>query len=101
MTNEREEARRKAEVMLAFADGAEIQFCRYHWTNEDWDDVGHPSWNWDGNDYRVKPKPAEFWVVVANEINSAVGVFQNRENAQIDSKRWANGRIIHVREVTE
>lgn len=98
MTNEREEARRKAEVMLAFADGAEIQF--YHWTNEDWDDVGHPSWNWDGNDYRVKPKPRECWVKYDGS-GCPVRVCISEADVAKDTPRTAGSAYIRMREVTK
>ena len=56
----REETRKAAETMLAFADGAVIKakpkgFC--NWVA----DIS-PQWNWQECDYRTKPKPREWWV---------------------------------------
>lgn len=50
----KEQARKAAEVMLAYADGKEIEYTikgRNKWTK-----VESPSFNWDW-EYRVKPKP--------------------------------------------
>ena len=61
MTPEQQEAKRRAEVMLAFADGAPIE-----WTPQDRPDYGweiddEPSWNWIDVDYRVNPNPVVNW----------------------------------------
>ena len=61
MTPEQQEAKRRAEVMLAFADGAPIE-----WTPQDRPDYGweiddEPSWNWIDVDYRVSPNPVVNW----------------------------------------
>ena len=53
----REEARKAAEVMLAYANGKEIETLRF----EDYIPCENPSFNWvDGKgikNYRIKPKP--------------------------------------------
>lgn len=53
----REEVRKAAEVMLAFADGKEIQ-CSHkgqnNWIN--WINESSPSFDWKTFDYRIKPK---------------------------------------------
>lgn len=52
----REEARKAAEVMLAFANGAEIERLRED--GNGWlEDNFNPLFNWFMNDYRIKPKP--------------------------------------------
>ena len=51
----REEARKAAEVMLAYADGKEIE-----WRSKSsgcWESITTPSFGWDETDYRIKPKP--------------------------------------------
>ena len=51
----REEARKAAEVMLAYADGKEIE-----WSDkgiDDWRIAGTPTFDWVKNDYRIKPEP--------------------------------------------
>lgn len=50
----REEAKKAAEVMLAYAEGKEIEFKSY---TQDWDDILYPNFNWDRNKYRIKPSP--------------------------------------------
>ena len=60
MTPEQQEAKRRAEVMLAFADGANIE-----WRIADggvvWGEDDNPSWEWKSFDYRVNPNPVVNW----------------------------------------
>ena len=53
---DRNEARKAAEVMLAYADGKEIE-----WSHRDgdgsWIRVNGPWFNWLSNNYRIKPQP--------------------------------------------
>lgn len=60
MTTEQQEAKRRAEVMLAFADGANIE-----WRIADggvvWGEDDNPSWEWKSFDYRVNPNPVVNW----------------------------------------
>ena len=52
----REEARKAAEVMLAYAKGEEIERLRED--GNGWlEDNFNPLFNWFMNDYRIKPKP--------------------------------------------
>ena len=55
----KEEARMAAEVMLAYADGKEIE-----WSHKDgngcwlrWVKADNPKFDWIDNDYRIKPQP--------------------------------------------
>lgn len=51
----KEKARKAAEVMLAYADGKEIElFSKY---SNDWVKVDDPNFEWDSTDYRIKPEP--------------------------------------------
>lgn len=51
----REEARKKAEVRVAYAEGKEIEmFCEYI---NDWEKVDNPVFNWGIDVYRIKPEP--------------------------------------------
>ncbi len=50
----REEARKAAEVMLAYADGEQIE-CRYK-EERSWYLRNNPAFEWYSFDYRVKPK---------------------------------------------
>ena len=52
----RDEARKAAEVMLAYADGKEIEFTGLD--EEVWTDIDSPAFNWYNNfsRYRIKPE---------------------------------------------
>ena len=50
----REEARKAAEVMLAYANGEEIEIA---YSNSSYQTVTSPKFNWGKVEYRVKPKP--------------------------------------------
>lgn len=60
MTPEQQEAKRRAEVMLAFANGAPIE-----WRIADggfgWYEDESPHWNWGEIDYRVSANPVVNW----------------------------------------
>ena len=80
MTTEQQEAKRRAEVMLAFADGAPIE-----WTPQDRPDYGweiddEPSWNWIDVDYRVSPNPVVNWDAMPAWANAV---------AKCHDDRWA------------
>ena len=51
----RNEARKAAEVMLAYADGKEIEYK--NGALKDWSITSVPTFNWGSNDYRIKPEP--------------------------------------------
>ena len=51
----REEVRKAAEVMLAYADGKDLQICGQG--SNEWVDVIIPVFNWELNSYRIKPEP--------------------------------------------
>ena len=50
----REEARKAAEVMLAYADGKEVEFLD---PLGNWHSNTIPEFNWFNFDYRIKPEP--------------------------------------------
>lgn len=51
----REKARKAAEVMLAYADGKEIEFCNNH--GGVWEKVVIPGFDWEMVDYRIQQEP--------------------------------------------
>ena len=53
---DRNDARKAAEVMLAYADGKEIEWCQKG-CNDDWRSIVTAHFDWDSNCYRVKPEP--------------------------------------------
>ena len=107
--NARDEARLRAEVMLAYGRGEELQ-CSPRLDGGKWADVppwGWPRWDWDHNDYRVKPKPLEERLVLnKNGVGWAhytcVDAAQRGMNAAMQgSPTMGPFRIVHMREVTE
>lgn len=55
----------KIEVMQAWVNKKPIQFrvhgcADYH----DWCECDEPVWDWNSNDYRIKPEPLTRWVVI-------------------------------------
>ena len=50
----REEARKAAEVMRAYADGKEIEFLNL---GKEWITTLNPMFGWELFDYRIKPEP--------------------------------------------
>ena len=53
---EREETRKAAEIMLAYADGKEIEF-RGRGSSRAWSPCECPSWHWPNVEYRIKERP--------------------------------------------
>ena len=60
MTTEQQEAKRRAEVMLAFANGAPIEW-RINNGGMVWHHEKSPNWDWGQFDYRVNPNPVVNW----------------------------------------
>lgn len=66
-----EQLREAAAVMIAAADGKQIQMKpRYGIGSDQWSSV-NAGWDWYGNEYRIKPEPRK--VKVAIFINPADG----------------------------
>ena len=80
----REDTRRRIEVMQAFVDGKEIQARPYE--GGIWSSVNFPEWKWHRNDYRIKPEPREGWVRISDLHH------------KVD---FCDGNCIRVREVIE
>jgi len=60
----RKETRKAIEVMQAYVDGAEIECLskKINYESErDWY-TEEPMWHWPSWEYRIKPKPREFWI---------------------------------------
>ena len=51
----KEEARKAAEVMLAYAEGKNIEFSR--WAIEDWQPCANPTFQFGSYRYRIQSKP--------------------------------------------
>lgn len=50
----REETKKAIEVMQAYVDGKETEWCSC--ASSDWEPVNKPSWNWNYNNYRIKSR---------------------------------------------
>jgi hypothetical protein len=90
----------KIAVMQAYVEGKEIQFCESG--KETWLDLNlqdsEPRWNWERCDYRVKPKPREWWFVDVYQSP----LFDSREAAEEHRQVLRfHGMVIHVLEVLE
>jgi alkanesulfonate monooxygenase SsuD/methylene tetrahydromethanopterin reductase-like flavin-dependent oxidoreductase (luciferase family) len=86
----KEETRKAIEVMQAYVDGEQIEL---QWSVGEWETYDHdgkPTWNWSKYDYRIKPKPREWWL----DLN--IGRFH------ADVEKLPDGNhLIKVREVLE
>lgn len=96
MSTTRDEARRMAEVMLAFADGAQVQ--SREWLTNTWFDVNPESSGWDSAryDYRIKTKPRKAWVIYADD-GRVFTACNTRDDAAPLAARLG-GTVVHTRE---
>ena len=87
-TPAQQEAKRQAEVMIAFSEGKEIECSNKDRNN--WDVNRYPSWIWSEYDYRIavpKPKKVKY---CAFEFNDG-GVTWSKEGSQSYVGRLDNG----------
>ncbi len=85
-------------VLVAWSEGRTIQvrdLTSPEWwvdfTSEHGPDLSSIRWEW-----RVKPTPREFWVVVGHD-----GTIHGASSCSAGTKMFAGCDIIHVREVVE
>lgn len=93
--NAKEQTRERIAVMQAWAEGEEIECCD---RNDEWKPCLSPAWNWVDFEYRVKPKPREWWLVL---ITGGLGDVACESEA--DAKRFVSVssrpfEIVHVKE---
>ncbi len=72
MTPERQEAKLRAEVMLAFSNGHHIECKLKDRPDLEWNDTQDPCWDWVLYDYRVNPNPAVNWDAMPAWANCVV-----------------------------
>lgn len=86
----------KIEVMQAALDGKTIQFSN----GPLWIDCEpeHLIWQWPDYDYRIKPEPLEFWVLMVENSNTPSLVNESKEYL---SQFRSGGKTIKVREVLD
>ena len=89
----------KIEVMQAALDGEEIE---YNHNGRGWEkpNIERLVWDWQKNDYRIKPEPMEFWMVISDTYG-----FQTKEKAEEALKLSflsdKENRVAKMREVIE
>lgn len=79
----------KIEVMQAHARGETIQNRIPSYGIATWADDSDPTWNWEKEEFRVKPKPLTFWVNIAScEVPKVPGftgwTFASKQEADRD-----------------
>lgn len=86
----REEARKAAEVMMAYADGKEIEFNNSSVENNHyWEEAKYPVFDWCHSKYRIKPEPkyrpfktkAECWKEMGK--HPSFGWLKNKKNGDV------------------
>lgn len=97
---DRQETSIALSVMVAYANGGEVQH-RVRGQTNGWRDVEAPSWTWGSAEYRVKPAPVEFWAVL-NDDSTPIQCYVQRYIAErhlAGNFNTPNWRIAHMREV--
>ena len=88
--DDREKIRQQAAVMLAFAEGKEIEVRNI--SSSIWRDDDTPFWDWWHNDYRIKPEPprkfVRYYVIDQRNPDSLGTAFLNKESAQKNCIIW-------------
>jgi len=88
----REETKKAIEVMQAYVDGADIE---HEWDKCSWHSCGEPDWNFETCDYRIKPKPREWWIRVRKSNNEVMSF------SQIKCDDVGTYKSVKVREIIE
>jgi hypothetical protein len=88
------------DVMTAFSKGAKIEAAAIY-PHAEWKEVNSPFWDWYNYDYRVKPEPREFAVLITSTgIPIGVGEVGAAQVLPFSSRDLATeARVIKVREV--
>jgi hypothetical protein len=84
-------------VIQADKDGKEIQYRMKHPSYTWYKCEPVPMWNFCECDYRVKPKPREFWVLLAAD-NAACTVYDCMQEACTHAEKYKLS-MLEVREV--
>lgn len=62
MNYDQKEAKRRAEIMLAFAEGAKVEVREITEADNKWRPTNSPAWDWYRGDYRIKKEPRMFYI---------------------------------------
>lgn len=94
-------------IMQAYVDGKEIEFT-WRDLGKAWVKISDPTWDWSLNDYRIKPKPSEVYVVEGTQDETGrkfmTSPFITKEGAARRTEEGGRGwtyRIIKYREVVD
>lgn len=98
----RDDTRKAAETMLAWASGKEVE-ARTRIEGAEWYRVEAPLWDWSVTEYRIKPEPREFYIVRARDGSKALAFDQPGPGRilPVVTKDPCDTEVIRVREVTD
>ena len=89
----------KIKIMQAALDGEEIEYMLGE--NDEWNLAREPVFDWNHFNYRIKPKPLEFWTALFDD-GSCGSLFNSKEEPHRKYRGFAEYvRMIKVREVTD
>ena len=98
-SNNKMNTKEKIEVMEAFESGKPIQISdRFSGGWGDWTSDLAPAWNWEDNDYRVKPEPETFWIIKFRDNSLMAFADQKRASEVFDKYK---SRAIYLMRVKE
>ncbi len=83
-------------VLVAWGEGREVQNRYRNHTEWSTEMIPDPNFEAEGFEWRVKPTPREFWVVV-----DKYGTIHGASSCSAGTNVYAGCDIIHVREVVE
>lgn len=92
---DRARAKELLPVIEAFANGEDVQVQRGDRTWSTFGEIGEPEFL-DGVEYRIKPKPREFWLAPDSVSIEGYGNFKNLDDEPVAIVGW-----IKVREITD
>lgn len=109
----REETRKAAEIMLAYADGKDIEFSD-RWAVDQissgktrWSRVDEPLWSWDCCKYRIAVTPDVHqwdlypdWVIYAARDYFGEMQLYQKEPIRVGEKYWGTGKRGHELKIT-
>jgi uncharacterized protein (UPF0548 family) len=69
----REQTKHATEIMLQWANDPDVKLeYKYKRGEDTWKAAVIPVWDWEACDYRIKPKPAEFWAIINETTGNIV-----------------------------
>lgn len=97
MNYDQKEAKRRAEIMLAYAEGAGIEVRKVG--NSTWSCATNPFWDWFNKDYRIKKEPRVFYINLYP--NSSLGAAMDSRERADNAADCTRLECIKVVEVVE